>query len=100
LADLVAAGDMINHAILLEDEVETALGKLAGAGLVRVFEDWTFEVTDEGAAFWSESRRDLWALIDSVAAELAQVDPGQTKVELPRGSMDDAVKAYLRRAQG
>jgi hypothetical protein len=100
LADVVGAADMINHAILLDDEVETALGKLTGAGFIRVFDDWTFEVTDEGATLWSGGGRSLPAHLDSVATQLSAVVPGGTRVNLPRGALDSAIKDYLRNARG
>lgn len=97
LADLVAAADRINHAILLETELEDALGKLAGAGLVRVFEDWTFEVTDDGATVTSSETRDLQEHLRVLAARLADFEPGTTRVKLARGLMAAAVEEYRSR---
>ena len=99
LADVVGAADMINHAIVLDEELETALGKLAGAGFVRVFDDWTFEVTDEGASLWSSGGRDLTAHLNAIAARLSTVDPGEMRVQIPRGALESAIEDYLRNAQ-
>ena len=41
LLELVAAGDWMNHAVLEEQEVDEGLSKLVGAGLVRIYDDWT-----------------------------------------------------------
>jgi hypothetical protein len=98
LTEVVGAADMINHAIVLDSEVERALGRLAGAGFIRVFDDWTFEVTDAGAALWSDGGRDLRAQLDSIEAHLSSVEPGRTTVRLPQGNLDAAIKAYLEQA--
>ena len=97
LADLIAAADMINHAILLETELEDALGRLTGAGLVRVFEDWTFEVTDDGATVTSSETRDLQAHLRMLQARLDDFEPGTTRVKLSRGLMAAAVEEYQSR---
>ncbi|MFL6154898.1 MAG: hypothetical protein ACJ72D_02320 [Marmoricola sp.] len=97
LADVIAAGDRLNHAILTEDELETALGRLAGAGLVRVFDDWTFELTDDGSSLWTSDDRDATTRLPLLQAELAVFEPGRVVVRLPRGVRDEAVAAYQER---
>lgn len=97
LVELISAADAINHAILLDDELESALGKLAGAGLLRAFEDWTFELTDDGVTVWSDLGRDLWAHLKSVQARLTDFEPGRTVVKLPRGLMEAALDEYRSR---
>ena len=87
LLEVIGAADWINHAVLLEDEVESALGKLAGAGLVRVYEEWTFDLTDEGASLWSEGAGDLQGRLEVIDAQLSAFEPGTSLVKLPRGSM-------------
>lgn len=100
LHDVVGAADLINHAIVLDHEVEVALGKLTGAGLVRIFDDWTFELTDEGESKWPDIGRDLQTRLEAVVVSLAAVEPGQTRVVLPPGALDQAIRAYLKHAQG
>lgn len=92
LVELISAADLINHAIPLEDELTSALGKLTSAGLLRVFEDWTFELTDEGTTVWTSEVRDLQAHLKSVQARFADFEPGRTVVRLPRGLMETAVE--------
>ena len=94
LLEVIGAADWINHAVLLEDEVESALGKLAGAGLVRVYEQWTFELTDEGASVWSEGARDLQGQLELIDAQLSAFEPGRGSVRLPRGPMEQALQEY------
>ena len=94
LLEVLGAADWINHAVLLEDEVESALGKLTGAGLVRIYEEWTFELTDEGASLWSEGARDLQGQLELIDAQLSSFEPGRSTVKLPRGVMDEALEEY------
>ncbi|WP_155992837.1 hypothetical protein [Nocardioides sp. URHA0020] len=94
LLEMIGAGDWINHAVLLEDEVEPALGKLTGAGLVRIYEGWTFELTDEGASLWSDGVRDLQAHMQQVQDRLAVIEPGTSTVRLAPGVMGQALTAY------
>jgi len=94
LPEVIGAADWINHAVLLEDEVESALGKLTGAGLVRIYEEWTFELTDEGASLWSEGARDLQGQLELIDAQLSSFKPGTAAVKLPRGVMDRALEEY------
>ena len=94
LLEVIGAADWINHAVLLEDEVESALGKLAGAGLVRVYEQWTFELTDEGASLWSEGAGDLQGQLELIDAQLSAFEPGRGSVKLPRGVMEQALADY------
>ena len=94
LLEVIGAADWINHAVLLEDEVESALGKLTGAGLVRIYEEWTFELTDEGASLWSEGARDLQGQLELIDTQLSSFEPGTAAVKLPRGVMDRALEEY------
>jgi hypothetical protein len=94
LADLIASADWINHAILNGRELEDALGRLTGAGLVRVFEDWTFELTDDGTTLWPGGRDPL-AAVEALLPALSDFEAGRTKVRLPRGAMAAAVENYL-----
>ena len=95
LTEVVASADWINHAILLEDEVESALGKLAGAGLVRVLEGWLFDLTDQGTELWSEAvGHTLQLRLASVEGHLSVIEPGATRVPLPPGAMQQAVRDY------
>src|ERR1041384_6122700 len=59
LLEVVAAGDWMTHAVLEQDEVDDALSKLVAAGLVRIFEDWSFELTDDGASMFSADVRSI-----------------------------------------
>ena len=96
LLEVIGAADWINHAVLVEDEVQSALGKLAGAGLVRVYDGWTFDLTDEGASVWSEGASDLQGQLELIDAQLSAFEPGTSLVKLPRGFMEQALADYRR----
>jgi hypothetical protein len=85
LVELIAAGDWMNHAILTAHELDSALGKLAGSGLVRVFDDWTFELTDEGTDLFSAEHRSIEKQLGLIEAELATRTPELAPVRLPPG---------------
>jgi hypothetical protein len=100
LVELIAAGDWMNHAILETDELDSALGKLVGADLVRVFEDWTFELTDEGTSLFAAENRSIQTQLDLIEAELATRTPEPSPVRLPPGAVAKAVAEYQQPRQG
>ena len=96
LPEVIGAADWINHAILLAAEVESALGKLAHAGLVRVLDDWTFELTDDGLEVWSEGTgHDLLGRVVALQEQLSAFEAGTARIRLPQGAMERAVEEYL-----
>lgn len=97
LVETVASADWMNHAVLLKAEVETALGRLAAAGLVRVMEDWTFDLTDEGAELWAQPAKDVLARLANVQEQLSAFDPRGRAVQLPRDAMETALAEYRDR---
>lgn len=94
LVELIGAADWINHAVLLASEVEGALGKLTSSDLVRVYEGWSFELTDDGSSLWSGGVRDLQSQLQVVLDRLALVEPGRARVTLPPGVMERALEEY------
>jgi len=96
LVEVIGAADWVNHAVLLEAEAESALGKLTGAGLVRIYEEWTFELTDDGASLFAEGASDLRAHLGLIEAGLSSFEPGRALVKLPRGVMDRALEEHRR----
>lgn len=99
LLEVVAAGDWMNHAVLEEQEVDDALTKLVGAGLVRIFDDWTFELTDDGASAFSADVRSIQTQLELIEAELAGLEPGRVQVALPTGLMATTVAEYREHQQ-
>lgn len=99
LTDIVAAGDGLNHALLLDGEVDGALGKLQGSGLVLVMAELRFDLTPEGAALVGRRRGNLFSQIDSVLSLLGQVPASDQQFALPPGALQDAVDAYKARSR-
>jgi hypothetical protein len=98
LTELVGAGDLVNHALLLDAEVESALGKLLGSGLLKSTTDLRFDLTSEGAALVERRRRDLFSQVDSVLSLLGSVPARHQKFAPPPGAMQRSVDAYLARS--
>ena len=96
LVELVAAGDWMNHAVLEAAELDDALGKLVGSGLVRVFDDWTFELTDEGTSMFAAENRSIQTQLELIEGELAARTPEPAPVRLPQGAVAKAVADYQR----
>jgi hypothetical protein len=94
LLEMLAAGDWMNHAVLEEQEVNEALTKLVGAGLVRIFDDWTFELTDDGGSLFSADVRSIEKQLDIIGTALSDLEPVRAKVTLPRDVMAAALADY------
>jgi hypothetical protein len=94
LAELLAAAERIADTLPSGDEIGEALGRLAGAGLARVFEDWTFDLTDEGSSLFLSGPHTSKAGLVALLGELEAFEPGRARVALPRGAMDRAVAEY------
>jgi hypothetical protein len=50
LTELIEAAGMLNHALLLDAEVDSALRKLLGSELLNVTADLRFDLTPQGMA--------------------------------------------------
>ena len=94
LLEVLAAGDWMNHAVLEEQEVNDALSKLVGAGLVRIYDDWTFELTDDGASLFSADSRSIEKQLEIIETGLSDLEPVRAKVTLPKGVMAQALADY------
>lgn len=75
---------LLRRADLADGQFAWSLGKLVGSGLVRVYEDWTLEVTDEGWCLLEDSRRGEPEYLEIVAERLAFLDPTPIKLTVPR----------------
>ncbi|WP_107773898.1 hypothetical protein [Nocardioides sediminis] len=97
LTEVVAAADGLNHAILLDDEVDGAVRRLLGSGLLVVTPDMTFALTSAGSALVARRNGSLFNQVDSVLGLLASVHVRVQEFALPPGAMRDAVDTYLAR---
>ena len=100
LLEVVAAGDWMNHAVLEEDEVNEALSKLVAAGLVRIFDDWTFELSDDGASMFSADVRSIQKQLEIIESSLADLEPGRVNVAVPKDVIAQALADYREHQDG
>ena len=99
LLEVLAAGDWMNHAVLEEQEVDEALSKLVGAGMVRIYDDWTFELTDDGTGVFSADVRSIQTQLDIIETALSALEPVRAEVTLPRDAMAQALADYREHGQ-
>lgn len=99
LLEMVAAGDWMNHAVLEEHEINEALTKLVGAGMVRIYDDWTFELTDDGASVFSADVRSIQTQLEVIESALSELEPARAKVAVPKDVMTQALADYREHAE-
>jgi hypothetical protein len=78
LPDLIGAGDYINHAILLDEEINDAVARLDAVRLVRV-EDDELAVTAEGSRLYDEATASIRTILEATDA----VNRALNRLELP-----------------
>lgn len=96
LTDVVSAADAMNHAIVMDDELAQAIGRLTASGLVTVTDDH-FALTDRGQALASRRKGGLIGQVKSVQGLLRQVDLQEARWPVPAGALDAAFTAYKLR---
>lgn len=100
LTDVLAAADAMNHAILTDDELAQAIGRLTASGLVTVT-DGHFALTSSGGTLTARRKGGLIGQVKSVQALLRQVDLRDGRWPLPAGALDAAFSEYkLRLSSG
>ncbi|MEV1330175.1 hypothetical protein AB0J20_11415 [Micromonospora costi] len=99
LTDVLSTADHLNRAIPRRDEVEAAVRRLLGAGLVSVSEGW-FRITAEGERLWrSRPSAGLATTVDTVQGVLSRRHtPGSADWSLDEADHAAAVQEYLVRS--
>lgn len=102
LTDLLAAADFLHHAVPTRQELEEAMRRLAGAGLI-VVEDDIVEVAPAGEQLWRT--RPFSGLSSAVMTLQAQLNrsaaPGDSDWTLEEATYNTALREYrLRLADG
>jgi hypothetical protein len=98
LADVLAAADFLHHSVPSRDELEEAVRRLAGAGLL-VVEDDLVEVAPAGEQLWRT--RPFSGLSSAVLTLQTQLNrastPGESDWELDETTYNAAVREYSLR---
>jgi hypothetical protein len=102
LADVLAAADFLNHSVPSREDLEEAVRRLAGAGLL-VVEDDLVEVAPAGEQLWRT--RPFSGLSSAVVTLQTQLNrastPGKSDWRLDEPTYHAAVREYsLRLADG
>ena len=101
LTEVLSMADHLNHALPGRTEVETAVRRLAGAGLVYVTDGW-YRVTAAGEHLWrNRPRAGLSGAVDTVYSVLSRrQEPPAVDWSLAEEEHAAAVLEYAGRADG
>ncbi|MER5702908.1 hypothetical protein ABT023_13320 [Micromonospora sp. NPDC002296] len=99
LTDVLSTADHLNHAIPERHEVETAVRRLVGAGLVSVSDGW-FRLTADGERLWrTRPSAGLSTAVDTVQGVLCRRHtPGSADWTLEKEEHAAAVQEYVVRS--
>lgn len=99
LADVLSSADHLNRSIPRRHEVETAVQRLAGAGLISVHDGW-FRLTTAGEQLWrTRPRAGMTTAVETVAGVLTrQHVPGNAEWALAEEEHAAAVQEYTARS--
>ncbi len=98
LKEVIGAGDAINHAIFMRSEIEQAVRRLAGAGLLEAQPGPTFELTQEGAALLARRTGGMIGQTNSVMKLLREIPVPRLADtwSLDDDQVDEAYRAYIK----
>ncbi|MCL7455650.1 hypothetical protein AB0I85_11600 [Micromonospora echinofusca] len=99
LADVLSTADHLNQAIPERHEVEAAVRRLVGAGLVSVTDGW-FRITADGERLWrTRPNAGLATTVDTVQGVLVRRHPPvSTEWHLDEADHAAAVQEYVVRS--
>jgi hypothetical protein len=89
LAAVIAAGDALNHAILLREEIEQAVSRLVGAGLLWISDDGKFGLTSTGQNLLGRRQGGWFEQVDSTLELLREIPVEEVAFSLT----DETVRA-------
>jgi hypothetical protein len=98
LADVVAAADAVNHAILLGSELEPAVRRLLGAGLIGT-QQRRFFLTDAGRAMKAAKRGGLLGQVGYLLRALQRLPVSEHEWQLLPGELRQAADSWHKHAQ-
>ncbi|MFE9689999.1 hypothetical protein [Micromonospora sp. NPDC005806] len=99
LADVLSTADHLNRSIPDRHEVETAVRRLVGAGLVSVSDGW-FRITPDGEQLWrTRPSAGVGTMVDTVqGALIRRHTPGEADWRLGEDDHAAAVQEYAVRS--
>lgn len=99
LADVISTADHLNQAIPERQDVEAAVRRLAGAGLVSVSDGW-FRITPDGERLWrTRPSAGVGTTVDTVQGVLVRRHtPGSAEWHLDEEDHAAAVQEYIVRS--
>jgi hypothetical protein len=89
LAAVIAAGDALNHAILLREEIEQAVSRLVGADLLWISDDGKFGLTLTGQNLLGRRQGGWFEQVDSTLELLREIPVEEVAFSLT----DETVRA-------
>jgi hypothetical protein len=103
LERIVATADSLNHAIVTNEELEGAIGRLAAVGLVEV-EGTSVGLTSKGRRFWKDNCRGVglgrFEPLEQALAALPLPEPEPAPWRFPEGAIDGATARYYAQPDG
>jgi len=96
LADVIAAGDAIDHAIFTREEIEVAVSRLVGAGLLWISDDGKFALTPAGADLLERRQGGLFEQVDSTLELLREVPVEEVAWSLTEEAVRSAYVSYMQ----
>ncbi|NYF54227.1 hypothetical protein [Micromonospora purpureochromogenes] len=99
LTDVLSTAEHLNQAIPEREDVEAAVRRLAGAGLVSVSDGW-FRITPDGERLWrTRPSAGVGTTVDTVQGVLVRRHtPGSAEWHLPEEDHAAAVQEYIVRS--
>ncbi|MGN9775671.1 hypothetical protein ACTMS0_07820 [Micromonospora sp. H33] len=99
LADVLSTADHLNQSIPERHDVEVAVRRLVGAGLVSVSDGW-FRITPDGEHLWrTRPNAGLATTVDAVQSALSRRHtPGEAEWHLDEADHAAAVQEYVVRS--
>ncbi|MGK5441936.1 hypothetical protein ACSNN7_08950 [Micromonospora sp. URMC 105] len=99
LTDVISTADHLNQAIPEREDVEAAVRRLAGAGLVSVSDGW-FRLTPDGERLWrTRPSAGVGTTVDTVQGVLVRRHtPGSAEWHLDEEDHAAAVQEYIVRS--
>jgi DNA-binding PadR family transcriptional regulator len=94
---IIEAGDAINHAIFTPTEIQQAVRRLEGSGLVEVTPDREFQLTAKGQALLDRRKGGLVGQVGSVHELLNRIEARSTDWTIDDAGVHAAYLQYQRR---